>query len=62
VTENGYSPVDRSGAVVTAAMVLLALLGVATVFHEPIAAIFEPPSSPPATPPPAATEPAAVAR
>jgi hypothetical protein len=53
VTENGYSAVDRSGAVVTAAMVLLALLGVATVFHEPIAAIF--------APPPAAAEPAAAA-
>jgi hypothetical protein len=57
VTENGYSPVDRSGTVVTAAMVLLALLGVATVFHEPIAAIF----APPAAPTPSAGEPAAVA-
>jgi hypothetical protein len=57
VTENGYSP-DRSGVVVTATMVLLALLGVATVFHEPIAAIFVPP----ATPPPSAVEPPALAR
>jgi DNA-binding transcriptional regulator YbjK len=48
VADNGTSP-DRSGAVVTAAMVLLALLGVATVFHDPIATLL--------APPPAATEP-----
>jgi uncharacterized iron-regulated membrane protein len=45
--------IDHSGTVVTAAMVLLALLGVATVFHEPIGALF--------APPPAATEPGAPA-
>jgi hypothetical protein len=38
--------------VITAAMVLLALLGVATVFHEPITAIFAPPpAAGEATPP-----------
>jgi DNA-binding transcriptional regulator YbjK len=52
MTENGYSP-DRSGAVVTATMVLLALLGVATVFHDPIAALF-------VTPPAAAEAPPAA--
>jgi uncharacterized iron-regulated membrane protein len=52
MSENGYSP-DRSGVVVTAAMVLLALLGVATVFHDPIAALFvTPPAAGEATPSP----------
>jgi hypothetical protein len=52
MAENGYSP-DRSGAVVTAAMVLLALLGVATVFHDPIASLF-------VTPPAAGEAPASA--
>jgi uncharacterized iron-regulated membrane protein len=50
--QNQYSP-DRSGMVVTAAMLLLALLGVATVFHDPITALF-------AAPPSAAEAPAAA--
>jgi hypothetical protein len=33
-------------------MVLLALLGVITVFHEPIAALFSPPTSTSEAPPP----------
>jgi hypothetical protein len=33
-------------------MLLLALLGVITVFHEPIAAIFAPPASSSEPPPP----------
>jgi hypothetical protein len=53
MSENRYSP-DRSGAVVTAAMVLLALLGVATVFHDPIASLF--------VTPPAAGEPQNASR
>jgi hypothetical protein len=54
VSGNRYSQeADRSGAVVTAGMLLLALLGVITVFHEPIAAVFAPPA-PAATPPPPA--------
>jgi uncharacterized iron-regulated membrane protein len=50
--QDGYSP-DRSGMVVTAAMLLLAVLGVATVFHDPITALF-------AAPPSAAEAPAAA--
>lgn len=42
MTGNPYSPPDRTNALVTAGMLLLALLGVITVFHEPIAAIFSP--------------------
>jgi len=54
VSGNRYShEADRSGAVVTAGMLLLALLGVITVFHEPITAVFAPPA-PAATPPPPA--------
>ena len=49
---NQYSQVDRSGALVTAGMLLLALLGVITVFHEPIAAIFVPPAATGEAPPP----------
>jgi hypothetical protein len=45
VSGNQYSPPDRTSAVVTAGMLLLALLGVITVFHEPIAAIFAPAAS-----------------
>jgi uncharacterized iron-regulated membrane protein len=37
---------------VTAGMLLLAVLGVITVFHEPITAVFAPPA--PAAPPPPA--------
>jgi hypothetical protein len=37
-------------------MLLLALLGVITVFHEPIAAIFVPPSSSSEGPPPAPSD------
>jgi uncharacterized iron-regulated membrane protein len=36
---------------VTAGMLLLALLGVITVFHEPITAVFAPPAPAPATAP-----------
>jgi hypothetical protein len=43
VTGNGYSQPDRANAVVTTGMLVLALLGVVTVFYEPIAAIFAPP-------------------
>jgi hypothetical protein len=53
VSPKGTSRADRSGAVITAAMVLLALLGVATVFHEPIMAIFAPPSGSGEAAPPA---------
>jgi hypothetical protein len=54
VSGNRYSPsTDHSNAVVTAGMLLLALLGVITVFHEPIAAIFVPPSASSEGPPPA---------
>jgi hypothetical protein len=45
VTGNRYSQADRANAVVTAGMLLLALLGVVTVFYEPIAAIFAPPTA-----------------
>jgi hypothetical protein len=44
VSGNRYSQ-DRSGAVVTAGMLVLALLGVITVFHEPITALFVPPTT-----------------
>jgi uncharacterized iron-regulated membrane protein len=37
-------------------MLLLALLGVITVFHEPIMAIFAPPASSTEAPPPAPAE------
>jgi len=47
---------DRSNAVVTAGMLLLALLGVVTVFHEPITAIFAPPATSSEAPPPAPAE------
>jgi hypothetical protein len=50
VTGNRNPQTDRSSAMVTAGMLLLALLGVITVFHEPIAAIFVPAASEP--PPP----------
>ena len=54
---NRYSQPDRSNAVVTAGMLLLALLGVITVFHEPIAALFVPPTSTgEAAPPPPADD------
>jgi hypothetical protein len=39
---------------VTASMLLLAVLGVITVFHEPITAVFAPPPEPTLTPPPPA--------
>jgi uncharacterized iron-regulated membrane protein len=42
--QDGFSP-DRSGMVVTAGMLLLALLGVATIFHDPITALFAAPPS-----------------
>jgi uncharacterized iron-regulated membrane protein len=51
VPANGYSsqPPDRSSAVVTAGVLLLAVLGVVTVFYEPIAAVLSPePSAAPA--------------
>jgi hypothetical protein len=47
---------DRSNAVVTAGMLLLALLGVVTVFHEPIIAVFAPPASTSEAPLPAPAE------
>jgi hypothetical protein len=59
VSGNRYSQStesDHSNAVVTAGMLLLALLGVITVFHEPIAAIFVPPSSSTEGPPPAPSD------
>jgi hypothetical protein len=45
VSGNRYSQTDRTNAVVTAGMLLLALLGVITVFHEPIGAILAPPAA-----------------
>ena len=58
MTGNRYSttPPDRSNGVVTAGMLLLALLGVITVFHEPIFAIFAPPTSSSEAPPPAPSD------
>jgi hypothetical protein len=58
VSGNRYSqaPSDRSNAVVTAGMLLLALLGVVTVFHESIAAVFVPPTANSEGPPPAPSE------
>ena len=56
MTGNRYSqstPSDRTNIVVTAGMLLLALLGVITVFHEPIVAIFVPPTASNEAPPPA---------
>jgi hypothetical protein len=41
---------------VTGGMLLLALLGVATVFHEPIVAIFAPPSAGGEAPPPVSSD------
>jgi len=41
---NRYSHQDNTGLVVTGAMALLALLGLATVFHEVIAGVFFPPA------------------
>lgn len=43
MTGNRYSQAERANALVTTGMLLLALLGVITVFYEPIAAIFSPP-------------------
>jgi hypothetical protein len=42
VPEHQQSQPDRTSAVVTAGLLLLAVLGVATVFHEPIAALLAP--------------------
>jgi hypothetical protein len=58
VSGNRYSQStpDRSNAVVTAGMLVLALLGVITVFHEPITALFVPPTSSSEGPPPAPVE------
>lgn len=39
-----HAHADRTGAVVTAAMLLMAVLGVVTVFRDPIAAILFPPA------------------
>jgi hypothetical protein len=56
VIRYSQSTPDRSNAVVTAGMLLLALLGVVTVFHEPITAIFAPPASTSEAPLPAPAE------
>lgn len=48
MTANGYSrseQASRANLVVTAGMIALAILGIATVFHEPIAAIFGAPAA-----------------
>ena len=51
-----HSTPDRTNAVVTAGILLLALLGVITVFHEPIMAVFAPPTSSSEAPPPVPSE------
>jgi len=53
VTGNHHSQRDRTGAIVTAAMLALALIGAATVFHGAIAAVLTP-SAPEDSPAPVA--------
>jgi uncharacterized iron-regulated membrane protein len=45
VTTQGNSSPDRSSLIVTTAMVVLSVLGVITVFHEPLAALLFPPGA-----------------
>jgi uncharacterized iron-regulated membrane protein len=40
LSRNRYS--DRTGTVVAVGLLVLAVLGVLTVFHEPLAALIEP--------------------
>lgn len=39
-----HAPPDRTGVVVTVTMLVLAVLGIAAVFHGPIAAVLSPPA------------------
>jgi hypothetical protein len=57
VPEKRISQIDRSNSVVTAGMLMLALLGVATVFHEPIVALFAPAAATAAAPAAPSAEP-----
>jgi hypothetical protein len=57
VSGNRYSHPDRANTIVTAGMLLLALLGVITVFHEPLLALFgNPAPSSNEAPPPLPTD------
>jgi hypothetical protein len=56
VSGNRYSQPDRTNSLVTAGMLLLALLGVITVFHEPLFALFGSPAPSGEAPPPLPTD------